>query len=325
MITNIDDINKALENIRTENTIYPLAMSDKMDATAYNIAFNRIERQLNQLYEKIRLVEDIDNFCREYILREIELKEEKLRESLKIAEDVSDLYQKKDSISILVPFVGTNEIIKDRDGSPVCSMSIKNKKLEVNNDVMSEEIFSSITFTSNSSCYNNSYHNLLDGRSGSSFYSVKEPLPEGIKETVTMNLASSSECNYLSIQPVNCEVSNVRILDKNRVPRVVSSNGYFPRMEIVGIVFDVIAKNFTREAKYGDTIGYDNSGAFGMLDTAYTRWQNEQIVKQMEISQAEADKKYMISELETKCDTWNKINANMKRRNILLAGEKNGN
>ena len=323
MIANIEDINSALSTIRTENNIYPMAVTDKMDSASFNASCECIEQQLNGLYEKIRLIEDMDNFCREYVLQKILEKEEKLRESLKITEDAVDLYLNKDSISVLVPFTSTSDAIRDRDGSTIGKMKVKNKKLEAVSDVMADAPISNVIYTSNASCYNNSYQNLVNGEPGTSYYSIPEPPLAGVQEDVTVYLTRPTECNYVSIHPVNCNITNVRILDESKNETVINPNGYFKKTTILGITFKLRAKNCVREAKLVSVDGYSNYGAFGMTDLAYDRWQNEQTIKRMEISQEEMDRKYIISSLETKCDTWERINKKARRRNILIAGGSN--
>ena len=321
MIAKIEDVKSALDTIGEQNNTYPSSVTDKMDAEAFNASCKKIENYLNGLYEKIRLIEDLDEFSRSYVLQKIGEKEAKLRERLKVAEDVATVYQKKDSVSVMVPFIDSSEVVRDRDGSVISHMQLKNKKLEADNDVMAEPEIISVTFASNSTCYNNSYSNLTKGKAGVSFYSLQEPPRDGVQENVTVYLASPAQCNYVSIHPTNCTVSNVRVMDANHKEYPIAPNGYFDAREIIAVLFTLVGQKYTREIKLGDANGYDSSGTFGMVDTAYSRWADEQIIKRMEISQAEFDRRQIVSKLETACDSWSLINKNIKNRNIVLAGD----
>ena len=294
-------------------------MSDKMNADEINKSFKIIQNHLDSLYEKIRITEELNTFCLEYLKNEIETKKEKLQESLKITEDISPLFQIKDSSSILVSFKGGEEVIKDRDGSIIACMIAKKEKLEPQNNIMADAILGNITFVSNTSCYNNSYKNLLSNELGTSFYSIKNSIPDGIKETVYVTLLSPQECNYVSLKPINCEISDVKIYDENKIEHTIRLNSYFDIKKVSSLVFNITAKNFIREFKTGDIKSYDNSGAaYGGI---YDRLLNRETIKQIERSQTQMEKKYIMSEFESKCDTWSRINKDINRKNILLAGE----
>lgn len=315
MIENMKDLKAALSFLDEENFSYPSIASDKMNASNFNLSFKIIQEQLDNLYEKIRTVEEIDTFFRDYFEKEIYKKKELLQESLKIVEDVSLTFQNKDSSSILIPFDNTDEIITDRDGTIVTRMIIADKKLEPKNDLMADALLSNIFYSSNVPCYNNSYKNLINEKLGMSFYSVKKPVQDGIKEHVTVTLLFPQECNYVSIEPVNCQVSDVKIYDENKTGYKVNANSYFEKKKIVSITFTVTAKNFVREFKSGDMSSYENNIVSGGI---YDHLLNQKTIKQIEKSQANMEKKYIVSSLEEKCDIWNRINKDIDRKNISL-------
>ena len=316
MIKNMKDLKAALSFLDEENFSYPSIVSDKMNAFNFNLSFKIIQNQLDNLYEKIRTVEEIDTFSRDYFEKEIDKKKESLQESLKIVEDISLTFQNKDSVSILIPFNNTDEIITDRDGTTVTHMVVNNKKLEPRNNLMADALLANIFYSSNFPCYNNSYKNLINKKLGMSFYSVKEPVQDGIKEIVTVTLLSPQECNYISIEPVNCQISDVKIYDENKTEYKVEVNSYFEKKKITDIIFTVTGKNFVREFKSGNMNSYENNIVSGGI---YDHLLNRETIKQIEKSQSNMEKKYIVSDLEEKCDTWNRINKNIDRKNISLA------
>lgn len=323
MIANTKDLTSALNYIETENTLYPDKMQDKMDAAIFNTAFRRIESQLNELYEKIRQIEEVDAFCRTYVKSVIEVKEEKLRESLKIIQDAASTFQDKRSVAVLVPFIGDNTPIRDRDGSVIGRMSVKNEQLEMQSDVLEEATFSAISSVPNVSRYNSSYQRILLGHPGTSFYSLQKQPEQGIKEDVVLTLSRPSECNYLAIHAVNCKAQNIRIVDEQGREYAVPSSGYFEPKKISHVLFCLHAVVFTKEKKVGDVVGYDDSGAFGRIavpeiDTASAE---QRLIKQMEISQAEMNKHHIIEKAEIDCETWSKVNKSRRQRNVVLAGD----
>lgn len=323
MIASIEELNNAIEDIETENEVYPAVLEDKMDASAFNSSCAAIEDQLNQLYEKIRLIEDVDNFTRRYVTEQIKEKEDKLRKSLKIIEQDTDLVEDKASTLIEVPLGASNQTLTDRDGSPLTAMTLRDGELEAACDVMAQASVSLVTMESNTSCYNNSYQNLVKGEAGISTYSLKEAPPEGIRETVTLYLEEPTECNYAGFDITNCTAEKCYVMDKDHVRTEISSTGgFFPKQEISGIVLELSCKTYTLASKYGEQDGYDESAALGTSNTAYSRYTDEQLVKEMEKSQEESDRKNMVSVLSTKCDTWSRINSRVRKKNIVMAGEE---
>lgn len=322
MIANIDDISTALDNIRTENELYPNAVEDRMDSNVFNESFQRIEKQLNQLYEKIRLIEDVDSFCRDYVAKEIKKKEDTFRENLKILESVSDLYKDSKGISILVSFSQTSDTIRDRDGSIISRMSLNDGKLEAGNDILGNALIATIARSSTTPCYNNSYSNLLDGKPGTSYYSVKTLTPGSIKESIFVTLREPTECNYISIKPVNCEVSDVVLIDEALTSHPMSiTSGYTQPLKVYAMSFILTAKQFVKDKKITSVRGYDCSSVFGMTDSTFMRWQNEQLVKGMELSRQKMEEKYIVNQLETSCDACNGINEGIRRKNIIASGK----
>jgi hypothetical protein len=318
-IKNADDIIKALEITEQENTDYPEQLKELMISSEFNRSFQIIEAQLDELYEKIRLLEDIDVFCRDYVTKKISEKELKLKEALKIVEDLSSTYEDKSNISVTIPLTNSSDEMLDRDGTPISRMATRNKKLEAENSVMSEAVFARISFRTNSVCYNNSYENLKNGSPGVSFYSLPEPIKNGIEETINILLSSPCECNYLSVQPANCEVEEAYIIDKNKTRIKVSSNGYFNPVTVSEIELRIKAVNYVMDSKVADKKTYDSSWILGAysFDTDI----EGRTLKQIELSLAEAEKNFFDSKLETECDTWKRINDDIHRKNVILGGD----
>jgi hypothetical protein len=318
-IKNADDIIEALKITEEENTDYPEQVKELMISSEFNRSFQIIEAQLDELYEKIRLLEDIDIFCRDYVTKKITEKESKLKETLKIIGDLSSVHEDKSSVFEIVPFVNIDSEVLDRDGAPISTMAVKNKKLEAENNIMSEATFSRISFRTNSTCYNNSYDNLKSGSPGVSFYSLPEPLKDGIEETMNILLSSPCECNYLSIQPANCEIEEAYIIDKNKTKVKVLTNGYFAPMIASEIELRIKATNYVMDSKIADTKTYDSSWILGTysFDTDI----EEKTLKQIELSLAEAEKNFFDSKLETECDTWKRINDDIHRKNVILGSD----
>ena len=327
MISNMTDAREAIDTIETENTKYPSRVTELMDADGLNDSCDTIEEQIQELYEKIRLLEDVDDFCHTYVEEKIKESKEELYKSLKSLEDAADISLKKGQVSIIVPFVSTYDLVRDRDGSILSSMKVKNQKLIPDYDIMKEAEIASMSRTSNIPCYN--YFNEVPG---TSYYSTKESPREGVSEEITFTLADTIESNFIDIAPVNCSVTSIKIVDENDQEYELSdTSGHFDNRKIKAVKVMLNCKVSTRERKLGDATSYDNSGAYGMFGNYYTRTEDNHILKNednhilknMERSLSESEKKYLVDQVNSICDTYQNINKNIDNRSIILSGGEN--
>ena len=319
MISNMTDARAAIDTIETENTKYPSRVTELMDADGFNDSCDTIEEQIQELYEKIRLLEDVDDFCHTYVEEKIKESKEELYKSLKSLEDAADISLKKGQVSIIVPFDSMNNMVRDRDGSILSSMKVKNQKLIPDYDIMKEAEIASMSRTSNIPCYN--YFNEVPG---TSYYSTKESPREGVSEEITFTLADTIESNFIDIAPVNCSVTSIKIVDENdQEYELPDTSGHFDNRKIKAVKVMLNCKVSTRERKLGDATSYDNSGAYGMFGNYYTRTEDNHILKNMERSLSESEKKYLVDQVNSICDTYQNINKNIDNRSIILSGGEN--
>jgi hypothetical protein len=319
MIASIDDAQEALAYIQTENPNLPKEITERMDANSFNASLYAIENQLDILYEKIRLIEDLDDFVRRYVKAKIKEKESRLRDSLKIIEDVSDLYTDTSSVSILVPLVRDESTIYDRDGSIVPPMAVVNGSLTMNTSAASEAKISSITRQSSSPCYASSYDNLLKGESGSSLYYDKNRDSNNLTENITVDFYEPSDINYVEVIPVNCVVSDLKGILPDQT-EISLENGYFPQQKLSGLKFTLSSSNYVNTTINANDNSFDTTAVFGN-ELPQTRWIDKQLIKDIERSMEDADKKYNVSILENIYDSYAAFNDQAARKNIKVGGK----
>lgn len=318
MINNIDDINTALDYVREENENFPQDFADKMDADSYNLACRQIEYQLNVLYEKIRLLQDIDEFARSYAEKKIAEKEEKLRDSLKIIEDVADLYHDNDAVATMVPMQSDGGIIRDRDGAVIPSMQLVDGKLLMDSNAIGEAAVAYVNNSASVPCYNSTYSNLTNGKHGMSTYLVTEDLKDGLEETISVDFTVPASINYVAITPVNAEVKNVRgVMPSHMEVPLNIQCGYFTPQEFAGIKFELVSKNYDTTSFHTDALAYDSSTElfYSGLDTHVS---DNQTVKQMEESMLATERKYLANAMDSIYSAWDKFNKNVRNRNVKI-------
>lgn len=319
MTLNIDDINNSLNYIREENPNYPNEVSDRLKANEFNLSCRKIENQLNVLYEKIRLLQDLDSFVTEYAQLKIKEAEDKLKNNLKIIEDAADLYQDTDAVALLVPMQCDDGIIRDRDGAVIPQMDFTGDTLDLDANHVSTAGIASISRDSNVSCYNCSYDNLRNGQTGVSCYYVTDMSVKEVSETVTVNFTNATPVNHILIAPVGAEVSNIQGILPNHVEVPINSqDGYFAEKELIGIKFTLSTSQYKNVAHGLDNSAYDETREFGIYPGTQTQMNDRQTIKNIEKSISEANKTYIIDAMDSVYNTWDKFNKSILNKNINL-------
>ena len=190
---NISDV---ISELAKERTLVPIEISDIMSSNELNTSFNYIEQELNNLYDSIRMLEQLGNYTKEYVTQQIETKENQFKEYLKTIEDVADLYQDTNSVSYLIQFLASKDTIRDRDGSIIPQMDITNHHLEMPGTILAKANLNNIAHVSDIDCYNNSYHNLLNEQPGVSIYFSDVSLLGGLIEDVSATISNPQLYNY---------------------------------------------------------------------------------------------------------------------------------
>lgn len=238
-----NDFESAIEYLKKESTQYPSLLTDKMDSVTFNQSFNNIESQLNQLYEKIRITEDLRQYCKNYVLEQINLKQQQFKEKLKIIEDLSDQYLEKEYIVYNVPISYNSDIIKDRDGNIISNMIITSNVLRQANTTIQTCKMASIDFSSNQECYTNNFNNLLKENNCYSYYAFDEP-HNGIDETYTILFDKTYEANYIELSLANCSFRCFLIMADDNSEKEVNGS-FFEETKIKGIKLIIHCDDYT--------------------------------------------------------------------------------
>ena len=293
-------------------------MGDKLDADQMNFLGESLEKHINTLYEKIRLLEDADEFANEYMTSKIIQKTKQLREALKIIEDVSEEYKSKDYISILVPFISDGSPTIDRDGTLLSQARISSK-LEPADDKRAKAYIASITFNSDYPCYNNSYDALLKNKPGISYYYLELTASQGITETVFHNLKDSTIINKIHVDTTNVNISQVKIIDDKNMTHNVWIDNEFSPLKTKQVQLVLNSRTYKQVSKLGDSSRYNTAYMIGAPDPSRDNFL-QKIVKNMEISLEKSMTKYNASTTETIARSWNQLNNKNQKKNIIESG-----
>ena len=275
-----------------------------------------IENQLNELYEKIRLLEDIRDYCKQYILSIIQMKEQNFKEKLKIIEDVADQFRDKDSISYTVPFQYCSDVITDRDGTIINKMNITNGSLGQSYTLIDATKISNISYTTNAQCYNNNYNDILNGLSGRSYYILDNPIYGGVVENCTVMFDKNYNCNLFNIEVSNTQIENIKLITIEDIEIPINANDTTTINTIKGLKFDLVSKDY--QIKNIEEVNNTTDSYIKLSSSNYKRDNLDIVTKNMVIQAESIDKSDNISEYSSEYYKWKRDFNNVTNKNILV-------
>ena len=291
MINASQDFNSALSYVTQDMDYTNAKLSSDMSSAAFNYTFLEIENNINILYEKIRLLEDIRDYTKDFVIRAVKERRTKLIENLKTIETLTDEIQSNNSmVSVMVP--DKEAAVYDRDGSTVAQFEYDNGDLVVPGFVLSVE--DAVTVTSNGPVKatkvkkqdpvqgDYSSTDLVPLSSAEPFVSCTIPTgvnkshfdiyqgtesdTEGFKVQYDITFSGKTRCNYIKLNPVNCKIIDIKIYDINNIMTQVNpEQRYFPLTRIVKVVVTVECKNYERRI-----IAMPSQGTQDSFDLAVT-------------------------------------------------------
>lgn len=238
---NISDI---INELSEEKILIPIKLSETMLSDEANMTFEYIETELNTIYDKIRLLEQLHNYTEVFVKEQIEKKENQFKEYLKTIEDVSDLYQDNNSVSYLIQFLASKDTIRDRDGSIIQQMDINNHSLEMPGTILAKANLNNIIHKSDIDCYNNTYNNLLKEKPGVSIYFADNPFVGGILEQVQTTISNPQTYNYIGLDITNAQLLDPTIVHESSSEPINIINGYINPTIVSGFNFNLNCVNY---------------------------------------------------------------------------------
>lgn len=227
MIINAHDIDAVFKDLSKTDSTAPNLMNETMNAEEFNTSFHIIEAQLNRLYEKIRLLDDVADFTKNYITTEIASKEDRCREQLKVIEERVNEYHNKQTISQQVKFEPSIDTITDRTGATIPQFTIINNHLEVPGRITHMAALSSIITSPTSSRYKETQTTINNKHIVMSYYINTSTADTIIREQVAISLKDKNTYNYLYINPVNCQIKNMTTNNEPLFSDSSVNSGYF--------------------------------------------------------------------------------------------------
>lgn len=221
-----------------------------LDSKKMNETFETIEFNLNKLYENTRFLEDSIDYCEAFLNLKIQDYSLEIKNILKSIEDIRDINKNQGYIEHLIPFIDDSSTKKDRDGGPISEMYNKNGYLMLNTKKEDEIELTNISKKSSYVPYNSNLNNLLNDKRYNTYYIEDTIAGRGVTETITVSLLQPTRINYVFIDPVNCDISNFRLVYANGIEdHIEYDNGFFDEAIVSQIKFDINTKRY-KTSKY---------------------------------------------------------------------------
>ena len=281
MINTAQDFETSVARVSEAAAVYNPQLNNEMSSAEFNNIFTTLESQINNLYEKIRLLEDIKNYTKDFVVRAIDERRQQLIENLKIIEAGVDDFSNKDYISVGVPFETEVGEVLDRDGTVIPNLVLENgnlvlasndtaikevldiqsngpvQLLEVASEVISDTLTSDTLVTERTAwmpyhtaeLFNEGTLDILDNRPYRSVYDAEEPTVNGLITEYKISFDTlSGGCNYFDLSPINCEIENIELTAGNVVVTLDGSTPYLEEdLDITSAIVRVKCKDYERD------------------------------------------------------------------------------
>lgn len=272
MINTSQDFESALSYVSADIDYTSAKISGDMNSAAFNRVFLDIEEKINILYEKIRLLEDIRDYTKLFVVRAIQERRTKIMENLRVIETLTDETKNKGSITyVIVPNEG--ETVYDRDGTVISQFestdgtlvfpgqslvfeyasSIINKGTVADNEVQKQDPvqgdYTAVEPVPFNSAEPFASADLLikDGASHFDIYCSDEPCRDKFQVQFDITFSGKIKSNYINFNPVNCRVVSIKLYDTDNImTELMPEQRYFSLMRLAKAVIIVECNNYER-------------------------------------------------------------------------------
>ena len=326
MLKTSSDYHAAINLLTTEPVISVNDITENMSSIEVNSVFGVIEMQLIDLYQKTRVLEDVQAYCREYMIKEIQEKKQKFEAKLKVIEHNADSYQETKFVACEVPFVDSNELISDRNGTTVPLSNVINGNLYASSQTIDSPMFKNVFKKQGALCYRDNLSDLVINKPYRTFYILDTPVANGVEEEITILFSDTKQCNYLKIDSSNCEIVSVNYINESDAEEPFGDMGnvYSAMRTAKGIKIVIRSINYKNENLPVDMtlIKRDSwkelsSDQISMTSSANSLYDAAQSANALRYTQDQAGFKYNIN-------SWQKQKESIDRRNVVALQKYGG-
>lgn len=237
MIDNQAQLQSVIDYCKQDLDYSNMRFSNEMKSAVANFIFTDIENNINELYQKIRLLEDVKNYTKEFVVRSVQEKRTQLIEMLKTIEMLSDKVSNNKNTVLFVTH--SDDTLYDRNGEELPLLEVKddvyvmpgtvsftdavinivNKgpvlDTKVKQTVSEEESYSSINYEAilNPDLFAEGQLLEGDGLQHLDIWHNDEPVTGSLRVNYEINFAGKTKSNYLDFKLVDCKIISATLTD----------------------------------------------------------------------------------------------------------------
>lgn len=272
MINTAQDFETALVFCQEEQTPFNRKITNDMSSATFNNIFQELENDIDNLYEKIRVLEDIKNYTQTFVVRAIEERRKKIIDALKVIEHSVDNFQNQDFIAHEISFSQQLEHIVDRDGSAINCFEIKDGRLIIpstNTNVKTlvavtnlgqlQKLVDDYVFISDTELTQEDTIDTVEHKPIITIYESDQPVSGGLIVEYELTFSGRQFCNYFTMNPVNCEILEITATDsENQTYKLDPENEFLNEsIDIIKVKVKAKCSDYNRKTEMtASTCGY---------------------------------------------------------------------
>lgn len=219
--TSIDFVIQGMTDKMNEGLLYQTLILNSED---FNTTFDVLEKRLNHLYEKTRVLEDIIAYTKEYLEQTIYDTTKGCRAILDVIEDDRDAMKTSTYLTIAVPLLESNGPYTDRDGTMLPHSTINNAMVTSSGQTPISIPIKAVERRGKYMSHKSTVENIQANKSYRTYYLMDNQINGGLNEQLYIELASPTSINYLDIVTSNCTISSVQYITESGTVEFEDSN-----------------------------------------------------------------------------------------------------
>lgn len=223
---------------------------DFMNSDIINSNFDKIESYLNDMYEKIRVLEEVIDYAKIYVNNEIDSTITECRDLLNEIEGLNDsIFDGLKNYTIINVPLNNNDAVQysDRDGTMLKTCEIYNNLISLSGTVKNSIEIKDVSVKRKEQVYESNYKDLINGEAYRTFYFLDGISKNGVTETIQFDFKEPKDINSIKIKLSNCNIVNIIYVHEDNTETIDSdiSKGIIPLKTVKGVKLTINSTNYT--------------------------------------------------------------------------------
>lgn len=253
------DYNKNLKYV-IENKVNVSDIKEQnnvLDSKSYNQTFENIQNNLNLLYEKTRILQDMMAYSTLFIKNEIDESVAECKDLLKSIEDNRDLIKDSAYINYNIKLQSIFDTYSDRNNSPIKGVEFYNGSITLNNNLIEDIKCNNVEISGESLNSNimNSKDDIIEEKSYRSFYMFDRPQKNPVREKIILNFEQTKTINKINFITSNAKIESIEFTDDNNKVQTLTKydTNLFKNKNVKKMVISISCDNYmASQINYND-------------------------------------------------------------------------